>query len=43
MNNMEPSTGMSYFQNQIQHKYLVMKVKTVFLCNVAIRRNLSLE
>jgi len=34
---MDYSTGMSYLQNQIQHKNQVETVKTVFLCDVLIR------
>jgi len=37
-----PSLGqsivLSYLQNQIQYQNKVMKVKTVFLCDVSIRR-----
>jgi len=33
---MESSTGMSYSQNQIQHKNYVMIVKTVFLCDISV-------
>jgi len=33
----ESSTGMSYLQNQIQHQNYLMKVKTIFLCDVSIR------
>jgi len=40
---MDSSTGMSYLQNQIQHKKWVMKVKTVFLGFVSIHRNLFLK
>jgi len=36
-------TGMSYLQNQIQHKKEVMKVKTVFMCHASIRCHLFLK
>jgi len=40
---MDYPTGMSYLQNQIQRKNSVRKVKTVFTCDVSIRRNLCLK
>jgi len=39
----DSSTGMNYLQNQILHKKEDMIVKTAFLCDVSIRRNLCLK
>jgi len=39
----DSSTGMSYLQNQIQHKNWIRTVKTVSLCRALIRRKLSIR
>jgi len=40
---MDRTTGMSYVQNHIQHKNLGNEVKTVFLCDAWVGRDLCLK